>query len=133
MKVSAQKPPMAKVRWRSLSANESCPKCGVRFMARAVFEPGRSPYKVCPDGHETAVHKLAQARKAIPPKPEQPVAVMAREVGITGDRETAQLLLAAMVGCYDRLIDTTPGASHGVIDGIFANTTRLAKRFLGGV
>lgn len=69
MKAAAQTMQMVKKVGRSLSANETCPECGVSFMIRATIEPGRTPFKVCPNGHETAVYKLAQARKAATPKP----------------------------------------------------------------
>jgi len=117
---------------------ETCPKCGVDFIASPIYEAGRTPYKVCPEGHETPVHHLAKSRrKGEPVAPAAPVVpkessvfLRAREVGIAGQKDAERMALAAMVGCYETLKRTTPVLSHGVIDGVFARTVKISREIL---
>ena len=117
---------------------ETCPVCRVEFIVAAIHEPGRTPFKVCPEGHETAVHHLAKTRsRAEPVAPAEPVVskeqsvfLRAREVGIAGQKNAERMALAAMVGCYETLIRTTPKLSHGVIDGVFARTVKVSRQLL---
>lgn len=121
---------------------ETCPACRKTFVSGQNKAPTlKSPSKTCPHCQtETPVWKLINFRKALARGPviervEIPVKIstLMREVGIRGEREGYQAIAAALVGCYDRLIETTPAASHGVIDGVFGNTVKLAKRALGVV
>lgn len=57
----------------------------------------------------------------------------ARSVGIAGDVESLQLALAAMIGGYDRLLATTPAASHVVIKGAFGKSPDVARQILDAV
>lgn len=124
---------------------ETCPACRKTFVSGQNKAPTlKSPSKTCPHCQtETPVWKLINVRRAIERGKELPsgepvtgaqnVLRDLREVGIRGEREGYQAIAAALVGCYDRLIETTPAASHGVIDGVFGNTVKLAKRALGVV
>lgn len=121
---------------------ETCPACRKTFVAGQNKRPTlKSPSKTCPHCQtETPVWKLINIRKALERGPviekvEIPVklSTLMREVGIRGEREEYQVIAAALVGCYDRLIETTPEASRGIIDGVFGNTVKLAKRALGVV
>lgn len=116
---------------------ETCPTCKVEFIVAAIHEAGRTPYKVCPEGHETPVHKLAMSRQkpiVTAPQPvvpkEESVFLRAREVGIVGQKDAERMALAAMVGCYETLKRTTPALSHGVIDGVFARTVKVSRENL---
>lgn len=124
---------------------ETCPACRKTFVAGQNKNPTKaSPSKTCPHCQtETPVWKLINVRKALergkalPSEKAVPIVPDVlhdlREVGIRGEREGYQAIAAALVGCYDRLIETTPAASHGVIDGVFGSTVKLAKRALGVV
>lgn len=58
------------------------------------------------------------------------VLARAREVGIAGVVEAQQLALVAMVAGFDRLLVTTPAASHPVIYGAFGKSVELARAVL---
>ena len=119
---------------RSARITEPCPECGTDFIVSPIIESGRTPYKVCPNGHETPIHKLLRSRKAQPAaqaKPEKSVLLRAREVSIAGQRNAENMALAAMVGCYETLKRTTPERSHGVIDGVFEKTVQVSRQILG--
>jgi hypothetical protein len=116
---------------------ETCPTCKVEFIVAAIHTSGRTPYKVCPEGHETPVHHLAKSRQraiVIAPQPvvpkEESIFLRAREVGVVGQKNAERMALAAMVGCYETLKRTTPALSHGVIDGVFARTVKVSREIL---
>ncbi len=124
---------------------ETCPECRQTFVVGQNKKSTlKSPSKTCPHcGTETAVWKLINIRKAlargdvIPPGGKVPVVPTVlddlKTVGIDDKQEGYQAMTAALVGCYDRLVATTPEASRGVIDGVFGNYVKLAKRMLGVV
>jgi hypothetical protein len=123
---------------RKARITETCPECGTDFIVSPIIEHGRSPYKVCPNGHETTLHKLVKSRKTAPAaqpvaqaKPEKSVLLRAREVSIAGQRNAENMALAAMVGCYETLKRTTPARAHGVIDGVFEKTVQVSRQILG--
>ena len=60
---------------------ETCPTCKVEFIVAAIHTSGRTPYKVCPEGHETPVHHLAKSRQraiVIAPQPVVPKVLQER-------------------------------------------------------
>lgn len=119
---------------RKARITETCPECGTDFIVSPIIESGRTPYKVCPNGHETPIHKLLRSRKAQPAaqaKPEKSVLLRAREVSIAGQRNAENMALAAMVGCYEKLLATTPKLSHGAINGVFEKTVKVSRQILG--
>lgn len=121
---------------RKARITETCPECGTDFIVSPIIERGRSPYKVCPEGHETPLHKLVKSRKtAAQAKPAEPkeksVLLRAREVSIAGQRNAENMALAAMVGCYEKLLATTPKLSHGAINGVFEKTVQVSRQILG--
>ena len=121
---------------RSARITETCPECGTDFIVSPIIESGRTPYKVCPNGHETPLHKLVKSRKtAAQAKPAEPkeksVLLRAREVSIAGQRSAEHLAAVALIGCYEKLLDTTPKLSHGVINGVFEKTVQTSRQILG--
>lgn len=123
---------------------ETCPECGVDFVISPIIESGRTPYKVCPEGHETALPKLVKSRKSgqaapsatpsVAPKAapkEKSVLLRAREVSIAGQRSAEHLAAVALIGCYEKLLATTPKLSHGVINGVFEKTVQTSRQILG--
>lgn len=124
---------------RKPSIVETCPVCSTTFIIAPIHERGRTPYKVCPDGHETSIIVLAKNRRPQPaPNPVKPaqekgVLLRAREIGILGQKASERMALAAMIGCYEKLKETTPALSHGVIDGVFEKTVKVSRAILGVV
>lgn len=120
------------------TAIEICPKCAVEFTASPHDKQGRSgKYKTCPKGHESSVYQLFQERNKSALAPEEqtkPMGIAAaaqRFAGLHQELEAFRSLAASLVACYDRLMATTPARVHGVIDGVFGSTIKLAKQLLG--
>lgn len=58
---------------RKPSIVETCPTCSVQFIIAPIHERGRTPYKVCPEGHETPLPVLAKNRGQQPAAPARKV------------------------------------------------------------
>ena len=114
---------------------ETCPRCSTTFTAAPYRKTNSgSKYKKCPCGHESSVYQLQKTRvepKPEPKKSDESILAKLRTVGIAGEHEGFKMMTAALVNSYERLIATTPPASHGVIEGTFANNVRLARQMLG--
>lgn len=114
---------------------ETCPKCSATFTAAPYRKKDNgSKYKKCPKGHESSMYQLQKTRSAPPKEPSKPdesVLMKLRTVGVAGEREGFKMMTAALVGCYERLIKTTPPASHGVVDGVFSTSVKMARQMLG--
>lgn len=123
------------------TAVEVCPKCKTSFTAAPHEKRGRSSkYKTCPQGHESSVYQLFQERRKSTAAPdglrkegEEPAMAARRFTGIHQELDAFRSLATSLVACYDRLIATTPARVHGVIDGVFGSTIKMAKRMLGVV
>jgi hypothetical protein len=63
------------------------------------------------------------------------VLVLARSVGIAGDVEAMQLALAAMIGGYDKAMETLPKGSQArlIVEAAFGNSERVAREILEAV
>ena len=113
-------------------AKEICPACLREFVGATIKPAGRAPAKVCPHCQtETPVWKLTYTKKRLAAGKPVQSARNFESVGLNGKRESYQAMTAALVGCYDQLIETTPAASRGVVDGVFGPYIKLAKQMLG--
>lgn len=114
---------------------ETCPICESKFTAAPYRKKsGGIKYKTCPSGHESSVYRLQKARVEPLPEPSKPaesILAKLRTVGIAGEREGFKMMTAALVGCYEQLIKTTPPASHAVVDGVLLTSVKMARQMLG--
>jgi hypothetical protein len=63
------------------------------------------------------------------------VLLRARSVGIAGDVESMQLALAAMVGGFDKAMETLPEGSQarGIVESAFGKSAVVARAILEAV
>lgn len=116
---------------------EICPSCTATFVASVIKVPGKGPSKICPHCQtETSLWRLIEFRKGVErgrDLGQRNVLHELRGMGAADEREAYQIMTAALVGCYDKLLETTPKASHGVVIGAFGTYIKLAKAMLGVV